>query len=122
MENLIKDLDYWVVEGYDQTKHNLITDGSVIKGFILKPTMVTQPRLLSPRSFMKRFSVTERVSIRESDNAYVKDFLYELNLSSDVNLDFPEVESALGLLVSLGILEESRIVDIMADPTEAEAI
>jgi len=118
----IKDETYWEGRGYNSEHHDLVYKGDHIIGYIAKPSPYVAPRIISKRSMLARLTPTEKGQIHGSDKPEVKAFLFELSVSANVNLDFPEVRDALNLLVYEGILEQSRIEDILKDPTPQEAL
>ena len=78
-------------------------------------------RKITKRSFMQRLTQAERIDIRNSVDDIVIDIHEDLKISSNVDLDIPEIEQALLYFVAVGILVETRIVELLVDGTEAEA-
>lgn len=112
------------VKGYDPEVHDLLESATgQLKGFIVRPVHVPQ-RKISRRSFMKRFTVEELKGIKtkQQDGDLIVDlFLYELQMSDNVDLDLPEIMEALTYLAASDIIAESRIPELTQDakPTES---
>ena len=116
----VKDVDYWVNQGYDPVYHTLITKGDKITGYITKPDIVPVDRTLSRYKFLRRLSMAEKSQIYASEHPAVHVFLTELNMSSNVDLDLPEVREAVDMFVDYGYVAASRIDEILRDPEPAE--
>lgn len=105
--------------GYNEAEHDLIYVGDELRGYVAK--VVDEPiRVISRRSFMRRFTLEERTVLRNSEDPVVQDFLYELNIAQSVTLDLPENLDAMNYLVSIGLITEDRIAPILADGTPEE--
>ena len=111
-------LDYWVDKGYDPVYHDLLYKGDVIAGYVAKPEQVTLRSVISKYSFLRRFTEAEKALIYKSDHEPVQLFLYELTLSSHVDLDLPEVRAAVQLISDLGIIATSRVEEILSKETK----
>ena len=115
-------MDYWVNEGYDPVYHELIHDslGSIV-GYITRSEHVEQPRTLSRFAMLSRFTYDEQIAIYSSQDVGVKVFLKNLDLSSEVDLDLPQVQAAIQHFVNLGLIEAFRVEALLSDPIETEA-
>ncbi len=76
---------------------------------------------ITKRAFMKRFTLDERIAIRNSTDDVIIDVYEDLKLASYVELDTQDVSDALNYMVSVGILESSRVDEMLVDGTELEA-
>jgi len=76
---------------------------------------------ITKRAFMKRFTLTERIAIRNSVDDVIIDVYEDLKLASYVELDTQDVSDALNYMVSVGILESSRVDEMLVDGTSEEA-
>ena len=75
---------------------------------------------ITKRSFMRRFSQTERIAIRASVDDIVIDIHEDLKMASNVNLTDQDTVNALGYLNAIGILSPERIAEILVNGTQAE--
>ena len=116
------DLQYWIDRGYDETIHQPAMRGEEMIGYTRIPSEapIETIEIITRRSFMKRFTLDERTALRNSEDDVVQDFLFELNISQDVTLSLPENRDALMYLTSIGILEASRVDEILAPGTIEE--
>ena len=87
-----------------------------------KVTPVQVIRKISVGSFRRRLTLTEKVAIQVSEDPVVQVLQHDLLTSSFVDLDFPELLVGLNYLVSVGILEASRLPEILKDGTEDELV
>ena len=86
------------------------------------PTPVTVyngRRTLTQLEFLRLFTQPERVTIRvfsQGDSPYqlaVRDFMYLMELASDINLDDPETQAGVPQLEALGLLGAGRAAEIL---------
>lgn len=68
---------------------------------------------LTRYQFLERFTGSERIEIRSSNDYIVKDFMEMLSISQEVQLDNPLVQQGLYYLVSIGKLAENRPAEIL---------
>jgi len=87
----------------------------------LDPVVVYEQPKITKRAFMKRFTLTERITIRNSTDDVIIDVYEDLKLASYVELDTQDVSDALNYMVSVGILESSRVDEMLVDGTSEEA-
>ena len=75
-------------------------------------------RYLSPTEFMRRFSQAERLTIRQLErdgDLVIKDAMELMNGTKDgVNLDDEYVYSTLSYLVSIGVISQDRVKEIIS--------
>ncbi len=89
--------------------------------FTENATTVFRITLITKRSFMQRFTQPERIAIRKSADDIVIDIHEDLKIASNVDLELVAIRSSLDYFVSVGILETSRVDEILVEGTEAEA-
>ena len=122
MESTVtKDIVYWVDQGYDPVYHELITKGDAITGFIARSEQEPKVRTLSRYKFLRRLTAAEKSQIYTSEHPAVQVFLTELSMSSNVDLDLPEVREAIDMFVDYGYIASARIDDLLQDPDDWEA-
>ena len=73
-------------------------------------------RTITKVAYLKRFTQTERIGIREAAkvNAVVEDYLELLNLEQDVDLADPETIAGVQQLEAAGLLATGRAAEILA--------
>lgn len=71
-----------------------------------------------------RFTQQERILIRTTakENGYVEDFMDILNSGSHVDLLRKDFKEGLSFLVSMGILTEQRMIEIITSPIQDHEI
>jgi len=78
-------------------------------------------RKITPRAYRMRFTPPERVDIYSSNDDIVIDMQKDLELSSYIDIDNPDVYQSLQYLLYLEILpSKERIAEIMKDGKESE--
>lgn len=77
-------------------------------------------RKITIGAFRRRLTVTEKVAINTSLDPVVQVLKEDLASSQYVELDFQGLIDSLGYLVSQGILEASRLPDLLKDGVEEE--
>ena len=77
-------------------------------------------RLITKRSFMRRFDMSERIAIRKSTDDIVIDIYEDLKIASNVNLDLQDTIDALNYLDSQGLLTVSTVEGLLRDGTQEE--
>lgn len=77
-------------------------------------------RTVSVGAFRRRLTVAEKVAINTSEDPVVHVLKEDLFSSSYVDLDFIQLQEGLAYLVTVGILEESRVPLLLADGTQEE--
>lgn len=87
-----------------------------------KVTPIVAIRKISVGSFRRRLTLAEKVSIQISTDPVVQVLQQDLLTSTFVDLDFHELIAGLSYLVSVGILEEERVPEILNDGTEDELV
>jgi hypothetical protein len=113
--------DYWLCD-YAGTL-DLETGPDTYEDYVesLGPEVTYEQPKITKRAFMKRFTLAERISIRNSTDDVIIDVYEDLKLASYVELDTQDVSDALIYMVSVGILESSRVDEMLVDGTELEA-
>lgn len=76
--------------------------------------------LITKRSFMQRLTMAERIAFRNSTDDIAIDIHEDLKIASNVDLDLQAVADGLGYMASIGILEASRIPELLVDGTPNE--
>lgn len=73
-------------------------------------------RIMTVHQFLNRFTAQERITIKEvaKTNPALEDFMDMLNLASFVNPDAVEVYGGLSYLSVLGLIDQNRIMEIIA--------
>ena len=84
------------------------------------PVFPERIRVISVGSFRRRLTVPEKVAIEVSADPVVKVLQADLANSAYVELDLKELKEALDYLVSVEILTESRVPQLLRDGTEEE--
>lgn len=80
-------------------------------------------RIITKRAFMRRFTQAERIAVRQSADDIVIDIHEDLKMSSFVDLDSPDVSTALDYLVAINILSDAqRKVGMLVDGTSDESL
>jgi len=76
-------------------------------------TILNQRRTITKYEFLSRFTLEERVALREltKTNTTVEDMMDLLKIAEDINLD--EVSAYFPLLVGLGTLTQERSDEIL---------
>lgn len=69
--------------------------------------------ILSKREFLTRFTLSERIAIRESTNPVVIDIRNLLDLAEFVRLNDPETQQSVGYLASIGLVTAQRMQEIL---------
>jgi len=110
----IKDVDYWLSKGYDPVYHTLVYKDEAIVGYVARPDPVPLPSIVSKFNLLSRFTEAEKALIYRSEHEPVQLFLFELSMSSNVDLDLPQVKEAVQLLSDLGIIATSRVEEILS--------
>lgn len=77
-------------------------------------------RKITKRAFMRRFTQSERIAIRNSSDDIVIDIHEDLKSAINVNLDLQDTIDSLAYLVSVSILTSNRPTEILIDGTEGE--
>jgi hypothetical protein len=79
-------------------------------------------RMLPPYSFLLRFTTGERIAIRRASNTddVVGLIMDQVTTVRVVDLDLPETQQAVGYLASVGLIEPSRMSEILADAKPEE--
>jgi len=78
--------------------------------------------VITRRSFMQRFTQSERILIRNSSDDVVIDIHEDLKSVNTVTLSNEDVINALVYLTSVGILADGRSNTILTNPVEAHEI
>jgi hypothetical protein len=89
------------------------------QGFSPSPSAPKVP--IGPLAFRRRFTQAERSAITlaasrglEAGDATLQVWLDDLNSSQEVDLDSPTLIAGVSLLVSSGLLDESRVAIVLA--------
>jgi hypothetical protein len=77
-------------------------------------------RVITVGSFRRRLTVAEKVAIRVSTDPVVQVLSEDLTSSNYVDLDSKEIIEGLQYLVSVEILEASRVPELLQNGTEDE--
>jgi hypothetical protein len=64
--------------------------------------------------FLNRFTSQERIGIRSSTDPVVEDFMELLNAASEVDKTYPDTVAGMTYLVSVGLLTQQRLEEILA--------
>ena len=91
-----------------------------IIGQVEKNTDVKPVTRITKRSFMQRFTQTERIAIRKSTDDIVIDIYEDLKIATNVDLGLPEVRQGLLYMMSIGLLEAPRVDELLVEGTAAE--
>ena len=83
-------------------------------------TYNTPIRKITKRAFMRRFTQSERITIRKSLDDIVIDIYEDLKATNTVDLDLEDTINALGYLVAIGILAAERPAEILVDGIKPE--
>jgi hypothetical protein len=86
---------------------------------INEPVIISK---ITKRAFMQRFTLQERTDIRNSTDPAVIDIYEDLKMASNVDLKLPELPGLLNYLVSTGLLDTSRVAELLVQGTKEEAI
>ena len=87
-----------------------------------KPENTVAPiRLITKRSFMQRLTMAERIGFRNSTDDVVIDIREDLEYASNVDLDLEALYQGLSYISGIGLLEASRIPELLVDGTKAES-
>jgi hypothetical protein len=72
-------------------------------------------RIITKLEFLSRFSITERVAIRETakTDPVLNDVMTMLDLAEEINLDDPRTQQSLGYMVSITLLTVERMSQIL---------
>jgi len=65
-------------------------------------------------AFIRRFTLAERISIRQSTDPIVVDGIAMLEAAEEVKLDDPDTVALIGYLVTQGLLTQERAAEILA--------
>lgn len=79
---------------------------------IPEPVPLT-PQPLTQLQFLRRFTVTERITIRASADPVIQDFLHLVNLAQDVRLNDPDTLMGVHYLEQQGLIAEGRADEIL---------
>jgi hypothetical protein len=73
-------------------------------------------RTLSKLEYLRRFTGTERISIRTAakSNAVLEDYLAMLELAEEIRLDDADTVAAVNMLEQVGLLATGRAAEILA--------
>lgn len=96
---------------------NSLLDWEVPEGHTLVEVVEQEPsvvKLLTQLEFLRRFTVTERITIRSSPDPVIQDFLHLVNLAQDVNLDDPDTVMGVVYLEQQQLIGEGRAAQILA--------
>jgi hypothetical protein len=77
-------------------------------------------RRISVGSFRRRLTLNEKVAIKVSEDPVVQVLQEDLLSSTFVDLDFKGLTDGLNYLVHVGILEASRLPELLKDGDESE--
>ena len=95
----------------------------ISNGVFSAGTLKTTPdaiRKITKRAFMRRFTQSERIAIRNSSDDIVIDIHEDLKSAINVSLDLQDTIDSLAYLVSVSILTSDRPAEILIDGTEDE--
>ena len=73
-------------------------------------------RNISVLQFLNRFTAIERITIKEAakTNSALADYFEMLGVAQFIDLDDPTTNGGLSFLVYLGLLEQTRIMEILS--------
>lgn len=116
----IDSTNYWLTD-YSGSL-NLETGAHTYANDYVEPPVVidTGIRRITKRSFMRRFTLAERIAIRTSTDSIVIDLHEDLKMASNVDLDIPELTAGLQYLVSQNILTADRAAELTVDGSTEE--
>jgi len=117
----------WVVEnrltgvveyayGADLPEHFDIYPLTDYNHVLQKPVDAEPQRLVTKLEYLRRFTATERITIRTASktNAVLEDYLAMLELAQDINLDDTDTVGAVQMLEAAGLIAEGRATEILA--------
>lgn len=70
--------------------------------------------ILTQLQFLRKFTVDERIRIRNSPDSRVKDFLHLLTLAQDIRLDDSDTIMGVNFLESINLLASGRAAEILS--------
>lgn len=84
-------------------------------GLTFIPKTNVTPRILTRLQFLEKFTIQERIAIREAakTNPIVFDILELLNLATDIDLDNPTCIQSIQYFYSVGLLSSQRVTEIL---------
>jgi hypothetical protein len=83
------------------------------------------PRIMEAKAFVARITASEMLSLASSQDPQVKQIVGMLTawVATDwpIVLDSPEIQSAIPYLMSVGLVTENRVAELLRDCTQAES-
>ena len=82
---------------------------------VLDPVAAPVGRAMTKLEFLRRFTATERVTLRQAatQNPYLADYMNLLELAGEIRTDDPDTVSGLGMLEAAGLIEPGRAAEIL---------
>jgi hypothetical protein len=77
-------------------------------------TFYVSPVLLTPLQFLRRFTLAERIAVRNAMNPIIMDFLNLISLAQDIQTTDPDTQMGIGYLAQQGLIAPERIVELLA--------
>lgn len=82
--------------------------------FYVPPEPEPAPVLLTPLQFLRRFTLAERIAIRNAMNPIIMDFLNLISLAQDIQTSDPDTQMGIGYLAQQGLIAPERVAEILA--------
>ena len=91
----------------------------------LKDALPWNPRVMEAKSFVARITAKEMLSLASSQDAQVQQIVSMLTawVANDwpIVLDSPEIQTAVPYLLSVGLVTENRVAELLQDCTRDES-
>jgi hypothetical protein len=81
---------------------------------VVTVTPPVQPRPINSGIWIMRFTAAEFAGINASSDANLRHFLFALNHTIQIDLNDPLIAQAVNLCAALGLIDPSRVAEIMA--------
>ena len=82
--------------------------------FYVPPVPEPAPVLLTPLQFLRRFTLAERIAVRNAMNPIIMDFLNLIALAQDIQTTDPDTQQGIGYLAQQGLIAPERVAEILA--------
>lgn len=82
---------------------------------VVHPITNTEPRIITKLEYLRRFTVEERTAIRAAAKVspILEDYLELMSLAEEINLNDPDISSAIDMLVQAGMLTQDRAHEVL---------
>lgn len=88
----------------------LYTDGTLVSNDV---EVIGTASPSTPLSFLRRFTLAERIDIQQSEDPIVKDAMLMFNVAQDVQLDDPDTVAFVHYIANMGIISQARADEIL---------